>query len=390
MFDSELWDILKRKLLCYSHHFIFMMSIISLTFLAAWWSVFISQSIEHHRSHHRENLQLTMDYISLRLGFDKNNRPGLGIYDVDDRFEVAVCGGTGKTFARPLLPEWPDLCIKTRESVLTEIERDFKRKKLMVAGESGVLVFVILLSSIFLYRFIKLERRSAREVEEFWGRVTHEIKTPITGIKAFLQSLKSQSIDPGQLPLFVDMALTQVEKQEQLAENILAGYGLRSGKSNYVPHINELSLNQYVRTYFDGHVLHLTDARLEIHMESAKDVMVQADDNILRVILDNIVDNALKYCSPGLVLEVNVSAPDKKAILSITDNGPGFQPEFSERIFNAYKHTKSELPAALHGSGMGLYISRRLAEKMGGRLTASSNGSGQGAEFQLLLNISRD
>lgn len=389
MYISKLPGILKRNVLRHSHHLIFMMSILSLTLLAAWWSVFINQSIEHHRSHHLENLKLSMDYISMRLGLDKENRPSTGIYETDNRFEVAPCSGTGTNFAKPLLPAWPGLCIKTRESVLTEIEQDFKRKKLMVAGESGVLVFVILLSSIFLYRFIKLERRSAGEVEEFWGRVTHEIKTPITGIKAFLQSLKNQSIDPAQLPLFVDMALKQVEKQEQLAENILAGYGLRSGKSNYLPRITGLNLNEWVRGYFDGHVLDLTDARVSLRMEPGKDLKVQADGNILRVILDNIVDNALKYCSPGLILEVEVLVKDKKAILSVTDNGPGFQPEFSERIFNAYKYSKSELPAAEHGSGMGLYISRRLAEKMGGRLTASSKGTGQGAEFQLFLNISR-
>ncbi len=388
MHVSKSTDMLKRTLLRYGHHFIFMMSILSLTFLAGWWSLFINQSIEHHRSHHRENLHLSMDYIALRLGLEKDNRPALGIYETDNRFEVAVCGGKDILFEKPLLPAWPGLCIKTRESVLAEIERDFKRKKLMVAGESGVLVFVILLSSIFLYRFIKLEKRSAREVEEFWGRVTHEIKTPITGIKAFLQSLKSQSIDPAQLPLFVDMALKQVETQEQLAENILAGYGLRSGKSNYVPHINELNLNQCVRDYFDGHVLHLTDAEVSFRMEPGKDPAVQADGNILRVILDNIVDNALKYCSPGLILEIDVFVRDKKAVLSITDNGPGFQPEVSERMFNAYKYAKSELPPTGHGSGMGLYISRRLAEKMGGRLTASSKGPGQGAEFQLSLKYS--
>jgi len=389
MYVSKLPGILKRNVLPHSHHLIFMMSILSLAFLAAWWSVFINQSIEHHRSHHLESLQLSLDYNSMRLGLDKDNRPAVGIYETDNRFEVAACGGTGTNFEKPLLPAWPGLCIKTRESVLMEIEQDFKRKKLMVAGESGVLVFVILLSSIFLYRFIKLERRSAGEVEEFWGRVTHEIKTPITGIKAFLQSLKSQSIDPAQLPLFVDMALKQVEKQEQLAENILAGYGLRSGKSNYMPHLTELNLNEYTRNYVDGHVLHLTDARVSLRMEPGKDLTVQADGNILRVILDNIVDNALKYCSPGLILEVNVFVRDKKAILSIRDNGPGFQPELSEKIFNAYKYAKSELPAAEHGSGMGLYISRRLAEKMGGRLTASSKGTGQGAEFQLFLNVPR-
>lgn len=381
-----------RILKGFGHHLIFLVSILSLALLAAWWAVFIHQSIEHNRAHTLENLRLSLEAISLRLGMDGDHRPPTGVYEPDDRFEVTPRGQDGKDgqdFTGPLLPAWPDLCIKTREPVLAEIERDFKRKKLMVTGESGVLVLVVLLSSIFLYQFIKLERRTAREVEAFWGRVTHEIKTPITGVKAFLQSLKNESIDPDQLPRFVDMALKQVERQEQLAGNILAGYGLRSGKSAYVPHLENKTLGNCIRDYFTGHVLRMTDTELKLPPEPGKDIAVQVDCRLLRVILDNIVDNALRYCSPGLVLEIGMYERDRKAVLAIKDNGPGFQPGMTEKIFHAFKYPKEQLPETDHGSGMGLYISRQLAEKMGGRLTASSNGKGRGTEFQLFLTLSR-
>jgi signal transduction histidine kinase len=260
----------------------------------------------------------------------------------------------------------------------------------MVTGESGVLVLIVLLSSIFLYRFIKLEKRTAKEVETFWGRATHEIKTPITGVKAFLQSLKNESIEPAQLPHFVDMALKQVEKQEQLAENILAGYGLRPGKSTYVLHLESLGLGRCVRDYFDAHAMRLTGAELRLPpQEPGKDMVVQVDSRFFRVILDNIVDNAQKYCSPGLILELRIFKRDRQAVLAIKDNGPGFQPGMAEKIFCAFKYPEAQLPATAHGSGMGLYISRQLAEQMGGRLTASSEGKGQGAEFQLSLTLSR-
>jgi signal transduction histidine kinase len=372
------------------HHLIFLISIISLALLAAWWAVFINQSIEHNRSYTRENLRLSLETISLRLGMDRDRRPATGVYGPDNRFEVAPCREDGQDFVGALLPAWPDLCIKTREPVLAAIERDFKRKKLMVAGESGVLVLIILLSSIFLYRFIKLERRTAREVEAFWGRVTHEIKTPITGIKAFLQSLKNESIDPAQLPIFVDMALKQVERQEQLAGNILAGYGLRSGKSSYVPHLENFNLDRGIREYFNAHSLRLTDAELRLPTPGpGKNIAVQVDLRFFRVILDNVVDNAQKYCSPGLILEVSIFERDRKAVLAIKDNGPGFQPGMAEKIFRAFKYPKEQLPGTAHGSGMGLYISRQLAEQMGGRLTASSEGKGRGTEFRLSLILSR-
>ena len=365
------------------------MSILSLTLLIAWWSVFINRSIEERRSLHMNNLELALTMFSLQMGMSKAEPPQPGQFRRDERFEIARCSSEPGQWAKPLLPLWPGWCLKVRKVTLKAIERDFKQKKIMVIGESGFLLLLILLSSILLYQFIQLEKRSTREMEEFWGRVTHEIKTPITGIKAFLQSLNNQSLEPGQLLPYVALALKQVEKQEQLAENILAGYRLREQGSLHMPRITDLDLAQWVKDYFDLHLAHLTDARISLHLLPEGDLPVRGDGHLLRVILDNIVDNALKYCSPGLVLTVTLFTQGKQAIIAIKDNGPGFSPGLAEKIFTAYKYLGDELPGTRHGSGMGLYIARRLAEQMGGKLKASSKGPGKGAEFQLVLNLAK-
>lgn len=377
------------KLKQHGHHAIFILSIISLALLVTWWTVFINRSINERRTFHMKNLKLALNLFSLQLGTRKDNRLKPGVFPMDERFEITKCSPGRDSFAKPLLPGYPGLCLKVRNNVLSIIEKDFKRKKMMVIGESGLLFLIILLSSVLLYQFIRLEKRSTREIEKFWSRVTHEIKTPITGIKAFLQSLKNQSLPPGQVLVFVDMALKHVERQEQLAENILAGGGLQSADSKHKPNTENLNLNQCVKSYFDHHMIRLTDAALSLNLESAENVKVRADCHLIRVILDNIVDNALKYCSPGLVLTVKTFIQNKRAIISISDNGPGFPSELSGKIFQAYKYPVRELPGDKHGSGMGLYIARRLAENMGGRLQTSCKGKGKGAEFQLHLNLAK-
>jgi signal transduction histidine kinase len=191
--------------------------------------------------------------------------------------------------------------------------------------------------------------------------------------------------------------LKQAIKQEQLAENILAGYGLRSNDRYHKPNLEEINLELFINDYFRQHAILLTDAKLTLQTGGAANSnqtpMVSADSNLLKVILDNIVDNALRYCSPGLELTVSVFYRDKKAIISIRDNGPGLHPIDSEKIFNAFKHLKNELPGKLHGSGMGLYISRRLAELMLGQLELyrenSDQKTGKGAEFRVYLTISK-
>jgi signal transduction histidine kinase len=383
------FEMIRSRLKEHGHHVIFIMSILSLTFLVAWWSVFINRSIEERRLLRMNNLELALTTFSLQLGMSGEKPPQPGQFQRDERFEIARYSPAMGQLAKPLLPLWPEWCLKVQEVTLKTIETDFKHKKIMVIGESGFLVLLILLSSIFLYQFIQLEKRSTREMEEFWGRVTHEIKTPITGVKAFLQSLKNQSLEPGQLLPYVDMALKQIEKQEQLAENILAGYGLRERSRLYKSNPGDLDLVQWMKEYFDFHIAHFTDAHISLHLQREGDLPVRGDCRLLRVILDNVVDNALKYCSPGLILTVTIFTQGKQAIIAMKDNGPGFPPGFSEKIFAAYKYLGNELAGTRHGSGMGLHIARRLAEKMGGKLNAASKGEGKGAEFQLVLNLAR-
>ena len=71
----------------------------------------------------------------------------------------------------------------------------------------------IMISVIFLFKFVRLERRSLREMEEFWGRMSHEIKTPITGIRSLLESLKMGSVSQEKLPGFIDLALKQIKRR---------------------------------------------------------------------------------------------------------------------------------------------------------------------------------
>jgi signal transduction histidine kinase len=386
--------IAKRILKQHGHHVIFVVSILSLASLTAWWTVFINRSIDQYRALHMDNLESELRYLSLKLG-NNEKAPEPGVFRKDNRFEIGLCGTVKEPLKKSLKPLWPHLCIRIIPSALEVIEKDYKRKKLMLVGESMLMALIVMLGSFLLYRYIQLEKRSAMQVEEFWERVTHEIKTPITGIKAFLQSIKSRSLDPYRLPQFVDMALKQVEKQEQLAENILAGYGLRAGDKENKITMKDLNLNLFLDAYFDQHIIRLTDTRLLLRTGSDTNsapvppVTAQADPDRLKAILDNIVDNALKYCSPGLELTVGVFIENKKAVISIDDNGPGIQPGFTGKIFDAYKYLDSELPGKLHGSGMGLYISRQLAGKMGGQLSVSTNTETGGSRFQLSLNLSK-
>lgn len=243
------------------------------------------------------------------------------------------------------------------------------------------MMLIILISSVFLYHSIQAERRTAREITEFWERTAHEIKTPITGIKAFLQNIRSQK-EYGEIAPYVDLALKQVERQEKLAENILSGYRLKSRES---PSVRSVNLVRFLEEYFKKSPISLTDARLTVDTGPQRDLEVQADLEALKVILDNLTDNAVKYAGPDLDLRVTVEPVGKDVMVEVRDRGPGFDPRRAENLFRAFEMLDEELTVKRRGTGMGLYISRSLAREMGGDLLAAGGGEQGGAVFRLIL-----
>jgi len=173
---------------------LFIVSFLSLISLVTWWSVFIRQSIvfQHHSNY--ENLKAHLEAYSVKLGHTQNIRPDPGSFPLDRRLEISFCDGKEGDFNIPLDPYWSSYCISPTNDYIETVEREFRSKTLMIFGESGFLILILCISTFMLIRMLWLEKRSDREVHELWSRITHEIKSPITGIKAFLQTLKNQHI----------------------------------------------------------------------------------------------------------------------------------------------------------------------------------------------------
>jgi signal transduction histidine kinase len=213
--------------------------------------------------------------------------------------------------------------------------------------------------------------------------LTHELKTPITGIKAFLQTIQQQEMSREELLPLVAMALREVERQEMLAENLLVGQ--RIERAGLGLQLKPFKLAQRVRDFFDEHRIIIPEGALHLEFKCSEDTRVLADPDGLWVILENLTDNALKYGGDSPEITCEVAETEKHGVVVISDRGVGFDPSHSSRIFDAYHRLTDELPGGRHGTGMGLYLSRRLARKMGGNLRAESEGPDRGASFIITL-----
>lgn len=371
----------------HAYHFIFILSLLSLTLLVTWWAIFIERSIRQSAKLRYENIIQSVKLYSHMLGSDINNPPRTGVFEKDERFEIIEKKGQADEYAQKLLPYWEQFLIQPKPEYIQKIKKKTKSQKIMIFGESSLLLILILISGFMIYWIFRLEKRSTQELNEFWSRVTHEIKTPITGLKAFLQTLKTQELKREDMEPLIDLALIQVERQQQLSENILMGQKFKKKGVKILQ--QKLNIQQYIKEFVKDNGSRLSQLKVIFDNEGHNDIIVTADPNGLRIIFDNLADNAIKYGSKHLIISIKPENAEKEVMVLFKDDGRGFEPGMEHNIFDAYKRLKNELPEEQHGTGMGLYISRKLAIQMGGDLTGSSSGMDKGSAFVLHLKIDK-
>jgi signal transduction histidine kinase len=361
------------------YHLIFGISLFMLALLVAWWGMFLWRSVEKSHMDRYSLLELRMQIYSSLLGHVEDADSLSGVIPRGEGLNVVACTEAGTGLQIALSPFHQELCMVPEDAVVQELELDYRRRSAMVAGEAALSVFLIIVIAWMFYRLLEAERRSQQELQELWSRVTHELKTPIAGIKALLQTLQSQEFSRQELAPLLEMGLREADRQELLAENLLIGQRLSRGAYAMKP--TRMILPEFVRNHFARTSLNIHPDRLRVEIACEPDTAVMADAGGLRMVLDNLLDNAVKYCGDGLVLSVSVERSGDRVTVTVADNGPGFPQSDAEQIFEAYRRLDGESSSSRRGTGMGLHISRRLMREMGGNLAASSEGLGKGARF---------
>ncbi len=364
------------------HTVFFGVSFLLLATLVAWWAIYLRTLEEdRHQNQYRE-LRLKARFFASILGHIPNPPQDLTDVPGAEQLTYIRCEDTDE-LSVTMRPFHPGTCLAPSTEAVAAIERKHRSKSIAVVGEGALSIFLILVTGWMFFRMVAAERRSRSELRELWSRVSHELKTPVTGVKALLQTLEAQDLPREQVIPLVRMALEQVDRQERLTENLLMGQHLERDGTRLHP--RPLDIEAFLTNYVDGLGVSLAGRQLSVHLDLPRGGKVRADPNALRVILDNLVDNAVKYGGeePEIRLEAQIDGSWTR--IHVVDSGVGFEPGDAEMVFAAYRRLSDEVSGERRGTGMGLTIARGLARRLGGRLDATSPGPGLGARFTLSL-----
>jgi PAS domain S-box-containing protein len=236
---------------------------------------------------------------------------------------------------------------------------------------------------VYAFRDLTSERRLEEEKSDFISTISHELRTPMAAVYGAAQTLLSRDkeLTPEQKREMLEMVASQSARLGQITEAVLLATQLDRGTLS-VEH-EAVDLGELTRATVDAMRPQLPPST-EVDVEIAPELGTAsgARDRIQQVLV-NLLDNAVKYGGKGPV-SIRVEPANGVVRILVADSGPGIPFAEQQRIFEKFYRSGPELTRASGGTGLGLYISRELVQRMGGRLDVRSE-PGAGATFVVEL-----
>ena len=248
----------------------------------------------------------------------------------------------------------------------------------------GFIIAGVILNTIFLVR----EVRRNEQQDSFLNAVTHELKTPITSIRLYLETLQKREVGEEQRREFYQVMVEDTQRLMGTVEGVLRAARVTQKNA-------PLSRREVVVAPLVQETMEL--ARLRHHL--APEVLEWADDGFpsaqltilgdpeeLSSALSNVIDNAVKYSPKDPRIRVAVVTPDLERVeIRVRDNGIGIPRGELKRVFRRFYRVLAPSTHQVKGSGLGLFIVRAIARRHGGDAYAESDGSGRGTTVILEL-----
>ncbi|HZI57517.1 MAG TPA: HAMP domain-containing sensor histidine kinase [Verrucomicrobiae bacterium] len=251
----------------------------------------------------------------------------------------------------------------------------------------GIIFFSLIIAGLVLYTiFLVREIRRNEQQDSFLNAVTHELKTPITSIRLYLQTLERRSLSEDQRREFYRLMLDDTDRLLGTVEQVLRAGEIRQHRARR--HWKDVNFTAIIEDSLElARLRHRLPAdALCFGVAPPGQITLMGDADDLRTAVANLIENAVKYSGEHPSITVNVETPNiDTVILRVRDNGVGIARDELKRIFKRFYRVQSPATGQVKGTGLGLFIVRSIARRHGGDAYAESEGEGRGSTFTLRL-----
>ena len=240
--------------------------------------------------------------------------------------------------------------------------------------------------TVFAFRDLTSERAVEQLKSDFVSTVSHELRTPLAAIYGAAMTLRREDVVLGQEQEsgMLEVIASESERLARIVNDILLASRLDSGEASV--EIARTDASELARSVVAAASAHLpADVELVLTTPETGPHVAADADGLLQVLV-NLVENGVKYSPNGGRVELELQQIDGRARFSVRDGGLGIPAAEQERIFEKFYRLDPNLSRGVGGTGLGLYISRELVRRMGGRIRVESEvGNGSTFSFELPL-----
>lgn len=222
--------------------------------------------------------------------------------------------------------------------------------------------------------------------KDFVSNVSHELKTPLTTVKGFVETLQDGAIDnPDDARRFLGIIGKHVNRLNAILEDLLTLSRLEQGEGESPQSMLEVgAIAGPIREAVQVCSSAAEEKRITIRTECPGDLLVQMNAPLIEQCVVNLLDNAIKYSEPGKAISVTVARQDGSVEIAVSDQGSGIPSEHLGRLFERFYRVDQARSRSLGGTGLGLSIVRHIVELHDGTISVESE-LGEGSTFRIML-----
>lgn len=261
-------------------------------------------------------------------------------------------------------------------SAYVKIHEEYSRNLVKYISEGTTFLLLILIGAAFVYRSVRRHFLLQQQQQNFMMAVTHELKTPISVARLNLETLQKHHLDNEKQSKLIRMTLDETERLNSLTNNILVSSQLEG--SGYTTTKEELDLSDLFKDCVRNFMQRYPERRFAEFIEN--DMDVSGDALLLQLLINNLLDNAIKYSPKEKPITCMLKQQNSKIELQVIDEGPGIPNEEKKNIFKKFYRVGDETTRKTQGTGLGLYLCKRIADDHDAEISVSDNPSG-GSNF---------
>jgi two-component system sensor histidine kinase CiaH len=244
-----------------------------------------------------------------------------------------------------------------------------QRKITQYIGEGTTFLALILIGAVFVYRAARKQIKLSVQQQNFMMAVTHELKTPIAITQLNLETLQKRKLDEEKQQKLIANTLQEANRLNGLCNNILLAAQLDGGAYNSTKH--EINFTDLIEGCIDNCVSRFPQRTFTIAIHEG--IYIIGEELLLQMLVNNLLENAIKYSPKTAPINIALIQQNKQAILNVTDEGFGIANEEKKKIFEKFYRAGNENTRAAKGTGLGLYLCKKIVEDHNGYISVTDN-----------------